>query len=104
MTAAIGAEIRQALAAAKLSPAPDAGQTRNCSVSYALLYPAKQNPHAREDAAASLRSQGWKQQTSYGTDEIRLTRDDWQVFVTRQDVGKIQGEDSRSLEIDAGCV
>ncbi|NJP42472.1 hypothetical protein [Actinacidiphila epipremni] len=102
-TASMETEMRAALTAANLPPGRDAGQITRCGVDFALVYADKVSPHAREKLTATLHSYGWKDALDNGSDETRLLRDDWEVYLTRTDLGKVKGVPSHMIEVDAHC-
>ena len=103
-------ELLQAVAEAKV-PGGMAGQgTENppgdlCMISLDDFVPTKSAPRSRENVTTALRARGWKQVQAGGTDESRLTRGTWAVFVTRTGGPGlvIEGEPMHELRITADC-
>lgn len=108
--AAMRTELLQAVAEAKV-PGSMAGQgmenpTGNlCMISLDDFVPTKSAPRSRENVTTALRARGWKQVQAGGTDESRLTRGTWAVFVTRTGGPGlvIEGEPMHELRITADC-
>ncbi|WP_405918293.1 hypothetical protein [Streptomyces sp. NBC_00728] len=76
-----------------------------CSLYLDGFVSAKSAAHSREDVAAALRTDGWKQIHSGGTDESLLARGTWAVFVTRTNAPLLgaDGKMLHELTIKADC-
>ncbi|MCX4575358.1 hypothetical protein OHB41_19625 [Streptomyces sp. NBC_01571] len=103
-------ELLQAVAEAKVPGAMEGGGKETpsgdlCMISLVGWVPTRSDPHSREDVTAALRAQGWKSVRSGGTDESRLTRGTWSVFVTRTTGSGfvVKGEPMHELRIGADC-
>jgi hypothetical protein len=79
--------------------------TKNyCSVSLLRLFPDTAHGRYREKVVALLRTQGWKDGVTSGSDESHMTRDGWELFVSR--TTGISGDDGKSyqrLTASASC-
>ncbi|MEY2247054.1 hypothetical protein AB8A21_29635 [Streptomyces sp. BF23-18] len=103
-------ELLQAVTEAKV-PGGMAGQGEEtpsgdlCMISLDDFVPTKSAPRSRENVTTALRARGWKQVQAGGTDESRLTRGTWSVFVTRTGGPGlvIEGEPVHELRITADC-
>jgi hypothetical protein len=75
-----------------------------CSISRYRIYPKAGHSRVRESVVTFLRGEGWRSGTTAGTDETHLTRNGWDLFITRvTDIPSDVGVPYESLSVSANC-
>ncbi|WP_433891102.1 hypothetical protein [Streptomyces sp. CA-111067] len=75
-----------------------------CLINRYRIYPKAGHTRARESVVGFLRGEGWRSDTTAGTDETHLTRNGWDLFVTRvTDIPGDAGVPYESLTVSADC-
>ncbi|WP_433891101.1 hypothetical protein [Streptomyces sp. CA-111067] len=101
----IQAEVDQDLKKAHLPDGRDKyANNGDCNVTRTFLAPMSSYHRTRESMVALLREQKWQSAISSGTDETHLTRNGWDMFVSRiTDIKGDGGVTYQQLTVSATC-